>query len=35
MNEDEAQKCFDIAKLAVKQNDFDKAQKFLNKSLKL
>jgi predicted negative regulator of RcsB-dependent stress response len=35
MNEDEARKCFEIAKNAVKSQQFDKAEKFLNKSIKL
>jgi len=35
MNEDEAKKCFDIAKEAVKQKKWDKAEKFLQKSIKL
>ncbi len=35
MNADEAKKCFDIAKEAVKKKNFDKAKKFLEKSIKL
>jgi hypothetical protein len=35
MNSDEARKCFEIAKSAVKMNQFDKAEKFLAKSIKL
>jgi hypothetical protein len=35
MNEDEANKCFEIAKSAVKLKQFDKAEKFLSKSIKL
>jgi len=35
MNESEALKCFDIAKQAVKDGLFDKAEKFLVKSIKL
>lgn len=35
MNADEALKCYEIAKNAVKQNDFDKAERFLTKSIRL
>jgi hypothetical protein len=35
MNADDAKKCFNIASAAVKLLDFDKAEKFLLKSLKL
>ena len=35
MNADEALKCYEIAKTAVKANDFDKAERFLNKSIRL
>lgn len=35
MNEDEARKCYDIAKKACSVNDFDRAEKFLVKSIKL
>lgn len=35
MNADEALKCYEIAKNAVKVNNFDKAEKFLTKSIKL
>ena len=35
MNEDEALKCYDIAKAAVKLENYDKAEKFLVKSIKL
>lgn len=35
MNEDEAKKCFDIAKEAIKLQLWDKAEKFLLKSIKL
>ena len=33
MNENEALKCFDIAKGAVKLGNFDQAEKFLVKSI--
>lgn len=35
MNEDEARKCYELAQNAVKQSDFDKARRFLTKSIKL
>jgi len=35
MNADEAKKCYEIAKEAVKSKNFDKAERFLVKSLKL
>ena len=35
MNEDEAKKCYDIAKDAIKLQQWDKADKFLQKSIKL
>ena len=35
MNADEAQKCLNIAKRAISENQFDKAEKFLTKSIKL
>lgn len=35
MNEDEAKKCFDIAYAAAKAKNFDKAEKFCLKSIKL
>ena len=35
MNADEAQKCLNIAKRAIGENQFDKAEKFLTKSIKL
>lgn len=35
MNADEAKKCFEIAKDALKSNNFEKAEKFLSKSIKL
>ena len=35
MNSDEAEKCLNIAKRAINMSDFDKAQKFLIKSIKL
>ena len=35
MNEDEAQKCLNIAKRSINERNFDKAQKFLVKSIKL
>ena len=35
MNADEAEKCLNIAKRAINAQDFDKAQKFLIKSIKL
>lgn len=35
MNADEARRCFEIAKDACTRNDFDKAQKFLVKSISL
>lgn len=35
MNADEAKKCFEIAKQAVNLKNFDKAEKFLVKSIKL
>ena len=35
MNADEAEKCLNIAKRAINARDFDKAQKFLVKSIKL
>lgn len=35
MNEDEALKCLEIAKKAINNSQFDKAEKFLVKSIKL
>ena len=35
MNEDEAAKCVKIAKVAINERNFEKAQKFLLKSIKL
>lgn len=35
MNADEARNCLEIAKAAVKVRNFDKAEKFLVKSIKL
>lgn len=35
MNADEADKCYDLAQQAVKDRDFDKAERMLNKSIKL
>ncbi len=35
MNLEEAKKCYSIAKEAVNNNDFEKAEKFLLKSIKL
>jgi hypothetical protein len=35
MNAEEAKKCFEIAQVAVKAKQFDKAEKFLVKSIKL
>jgi hypothetical protein len=35
MNLEEAKRCFDIAKEAVNNKDFEKAEKFLIKSIKL
>jgi len=35
MNDDEAQKCLIIAKRAINERNFEKAQKFLIKSIKL
>lgn len=35
MNADEAQKCLNIAKQAIGERDFAKAEKFLVKSIKL
>ena len=35
MNLEEAKKCYSIAKDAVNNNDFEKAEKFLLKSIKL
>lgn len=35
MNEEEARKCYDIAKEAIKLQQWDKAEKFLQKSIKL
>jgi hypothetical protein len=35
MNADEALKCLNIAKQAISQRDFDKAERFLVKSIKL
>jgi len=35
MNLDEAKRCYDIAKAACTKNDFDRAEKFLIKSVKL
>jgi hypothetical protein len=35
MNAEESKKCFEIAQAAVKAHQFDKAEKFLLKSIKL
>ena len=35
MNADEAEKCLNLAKRAINERDFDKAEKFLIKSIKL
>jgi len=35
MNADEAAKCLNIAKRAINERNFDKAEKFLIKSIKL
>jgi DnaJ-domain-containing protein 1 len=35
MNADEAQKCLAIAKRAINERNWDKAEKFLVKSIKL
>ena len=35
MNADEAAKCINIAKRAINDRDFDKAERFLVKSIKL
>lgn len=35
MNADEAKKCFEIAKEAIKNQNFEKAEKFLLKSNRL
>lgn len=35
MNADEAEKCYEIAQTAIKERDFDKAERMLNKSIKL
>jgi len=35
MNADEAVKCLNIAKKAINERDFDKAERFLVKSVKL
>ena len=35
MNADEAYKCLNIAKRAINERDFDKAERFLVKSIKL
>ena len=35
MNAEEAKKCYEIAQYAVKLKQFDKAEKFLTKSIKL
>ena len=35
MNADEAEKCLNIAKRAINERNFDKAEKFLVKSIKL
>jgi hypothetical protein len=35
MNADEAEKCLNIAKRAINERNFDKAEKFLIKSIKL
>jgi hypothetical protein len=35
MNEDEAKRCVDIARQAVKDKNFDRAEKFLVKSIKM
>jgi|SanBayMetagenome_1026888.scaffolds.fasta_scaffold558917_1 flagellin-specific chaperone FliS len=35
MNADEALKCLNIAKQAINQRDFEKAERFLVKSIKL
>lgn len=35
MNADEAEKCLNIAKRAINEQNFDKAEKFLIKSIKL
>jgi len=35
MNAEEAKKCYEIAQAAVKIKQFDKAEKFLAKSIKL
>lgn len=35
MNADEAQKCLNIAKKAINERDFTKAEKFLGKSIRL
>ena len=35
MNADEAEKCLNIAKRAINERNFEKAEKFLTKSIKL
>lgn len=35
MNADEAEKCLNIAKRAINERDFSKAERFLVKSIKL
>ena len=35
MNQDEAQKCLNLAKRAINEREFGKAEKFLVKSIKL
>jgi uncharacterized protein HemY len=35
MNADEAEKCYELAQVAIKERDFEKAERMLNKSLKL
>lgn len=35
MNADEAKKCYELAQLCVKQKLFEKAKKYLEKSVKL
>ena len=35
MNKDEALKCYQFALQAIEENDFDKAERFLTKSIRL